>query len=1238
MLALYDLKTTGASDLIGILGSSLKHESHAVRRAALFAIAESGVDASLLKESVLTFVDDPDVMLRCAAIEALAGLGAARSQHVDEAVNCLHNPDPTLRLTAVRAIAALGQNGAPAAASLVNCLADPDPSVRSAAARTLGSLQGVSRDVRRSIERVWGGPEGRAAAAEALRRLVEGGDEVVLRKADRYLKSADVTTINEGLSLLRTAGRNLKFLVPQLLRLVEHGDAQISDGAARTLGGWLHDTPDTGKVVHDLIALLEHRSPDVRAAAVLALGESRTLSRKHTDRIRALLSDSDTWVRQAAIRALGSLGDSRDAAGIEVFLDHKDTKIRLVAIRALSKFHPSSDRTRRIAELLAARNPSVRATAAKALATLGPAAMRHAKQVADLLLEDEPKYVHLAALDALGAFGPANKSIAENIAVFLTHPDADVRAAAATSLASTGHEQYLPQIAHGLKDPAESVRTSTATALRTYGGEPIQTRTLLLLLAPIFETTDRAAERRYVCYRLAGGSAASKLLVGSLGRTVNLPIALDAAAGTSALNALEEAWEASEGIDVVREDIERCVAEVIRRTDWTPDNLPALRRHFSRFESTVSPHLEPIERKISALEQTAWYASIVVLLCTHFVAWTLLVIAYPHSSLIREVFFWQAGVRRILGLGYVGFILCAVPALRRRLLSPFGARLVADIQQSDEDRAYFPESEVASKGSAERRAVTKALPSIAGQIVLEGASGLGKTMFLRQLVRTAVRPLAYLPAEECEHGVFQAIEARLRTVLRDRAFLRALLTKGALDLCIDGLNEVTADCRARISQCLERHPRMNIIVATQPLHWTAPATVRLYVLQPLTRDQIERFLLTREHALAPGAAVRGEKYRQACGEFLRRALDPERPKHELKAAKRVLSNPMDLMIAAQAVARGQQPNLLDLHRQQYEAMAREFEQVTLRKFPVGELSETAYQLKYRGRSAIPPDRLPEALRLLEKHKMVVRRHGLDADGGSKTTWVFRHDRIMDYFVVQTFFGRHNERQTHHLADPRFRGVYMLLADALPYEQALTLREKLSRHASKTKDHLVSDEFLELLQARSDLEEDRIRVRVGTDGLLEFDRALKVFYSYSHDDEALRKDLMDHLALLERQRVIVSWHDREISGGTEWEGEIDEHLNTADVILLLVSASFLASDYCYDRELTRAMERHETGEARVVPLILRECDWRSAPFGKLGALPQDGKPVVSWGDRDAALTDIARGLRRVAEELRGGRSL
>ncbi|MBA2678676.1 MAG: N-6 DNA methylase [Ktedonobacteraceae bacterium] len=149
--------------------------------------------------------------------------------------------------------------------------------------------------------------------------------------------------------------------------------------------------------------------------------------------------------------------------------------------------------------------------------------------------------------------------------------------------------------------------------------------------------------------------------------------------------------------------------------------------------------------------------------------------------------------------------------------------------------------------------------------------------------------------------------------------------------------------------------------------------------------------------------------------------------------------------------------------------------------------------------------------------------------------------------------------------------------------------------------------------------------------------LELFYSYAPEDEALRAQLETHLTLLKRQNLIRGWHHRAILAGQDWQQEIDSHLRSAHIILLLVSPAFIASDYCYGTEMIQAMERHASGSAHVIPLLLRPCDWEATPFGKLQALPKSAKPVTLWSNRDAAFTDIVKGLRAVIAEINSSSS-
>jgi len=147
----------------------------------------------------------------------------------------------------------------------------------------------------------------------------------------------------------------------------------------------------------------------------------------------------------------------------------------------------------------------------------------------------------------------------------------------------------------------------------------------------------------------------------------------------------------------------------------------------------------------------------------------------------------------------------------------------------------------------------------------------------------------------------------------------------------------------------------------------------------------------------------------------------------------------------------------------------------------------------------------------------------------------------------------------------------------------------------------------------------------------------IFFSYSHKDEVLRNELEAHLALLKHEGLVESWHDRRIVAGDELDETIFGQLEAANIILLLISSDFMSSNYCYSREMMRAMERHQTQEARVIPVILRHCDWTNAPFGKLMAVPRDAKPVTSWPDRDEAFSDVAKQVRQAVESIRTSNS-
>ncbi|OUL21367.1 hypothetical protein BV372_31770 [Nostoc sp. T09] len=404
-----------------------------------------------------------------------------------------------------------------------------------------------------------------------------------------------------------------------------------------------------------------------------------------------------------------------------------------------------------------------------------------------------------------------------------------------------------------------------------------------------------------------------------------------------------------------------------------------------------------------------------------------------------------------------------------------------------------------STHTPEIQPITQAIPTLQGQIVLEGESGLGKSMFLRHLVNNSQRIFVYLPAQKCDKGVLEAIYAKLRGQVDDAKFLKNLIYNGALDICIDGLNEVTADTRAKVSQFAESYFRGNMIMTTQPLEWIPPSTAKKYELQPLQRQQIQQFLLSRHQKLGaersrspevgcvmPQANAPSEisgalglksithptqtEYEQACSHYLAEAFNEQQSPEDLAAAKRILSNPMDLTLVALMLSQGQQPNLFRLQEQQYQLMAAEYLREWHHEFPLKRFSQAVYQMRLNDESTIPAEDFKPELTSLEdeKYKMVISRQWENDKGEAQKSWYFRHDKIMEFFLVQNFLGKGEavqERVNQHINDPRFRGVYLLLANLLPLDAAVGLRERIIEYGANSKDHTLSDKFIQLVQLR-----------------------------------------------------------------------------------------------------------------------------------------------------------------------------
>ena len=576
-----------------------------------------------------------------------------------------------------------------------------------------------------------------------------------------------------------------------------------------------------------------------------------------------------------------------------------------------------------------------------------------------------------------------------------------------------------------------------------------------------------STQQRFLAYFLSDAKEETLTLIKWLGLPKEYPDLekYNREQAVKTLQVFQQAWQPSESLPRLRNDLEKQIARVVSKGKWQFQDILLLQSHYQNLKAVNSTHADAVKAKINNLQGWKWIITAGKIWLVHFGFWMLLIFAYPKFPQIQAIFFWNPRMRKFFGLGYVEFILTWIPLIRSRLFAPFKESLLADakLDYADLD-TYFPKSLVEIEATQKTQPLQTAISELKGQIILQGDSGLGKSLFLRHLVKKSPRIAVYLTADRCTNGVIEAIQNKLKGKAQDHDFLRNLIYSSAIDICIDGLNEVDADTRANIKTFVEDYFKGNIIIATQPLEGKLPATAKIYTLQPLPKELIQEFLLSRQSFIADESNLNPQDYQDLCIEYLAKAFDSSVMTEELAETQKILSNPMDLTVLSQIIASGECPDIFRLQQQQYDIMANDYASRQHEQFPIDNFSEHAYQIRLDNAPLSETDFLEE-LQCMERHKMVISQQFLNAANEPIKEWKFRHDKIWEFFILQTFLGQSNDRPSKHKKDPRFRGVYFLLANLLPLEDAEILREELIEYAADSGDHTVSDRFIQLLRTR-----------------------------------------------------------------------------------------------------------------------------------------------------------------------------
>lgn len=531
----------------------------------------------------------------------------------------------------------------------------------------------------------------------------------------------------------------------------------------------------------------------------------------------------------------------------------------------------------------------------------------------------------------------------------------------------------------------------------------------------------------------------------------------------------------------VRADARELLRRILDDTRWTTADEPFLRSLLTLLPP--GPELDElraaVERRLSLLrppEQPLlprlwkWAAA---LFGAHFLIWLgLLLTVYPRSRMVQAAMLFNPLGRAVTGWGYTQLLVLASPRLRERLFHPL-VDASSDTEVASFDAASFSELIKVAPILPRKnpQAPAEELPPVSwtklaeggGLVVIEGASGLGKTHVLKALLeraRAEGRTCLFVRASECNGGVLKEIEERL-ALDHSSGFVHSMIHRGAIELFLDGLNEAQPSGVAEIAQFCERAVNARITITTQPMSWPCPRRARRFRLLPLEPDELEEFLLSQWPAVGSGGEAEQAQYAARVREFL-----AERTSARDLA---VLQNRIDLAFVAHLLARRETPNIHSLRKQVVDDAARAYELASPGgAFPLAGLGAAAMRVLEKGHPVLVIEGLDAAvLAHLAERKILLRRGVAD--------WLFRHDTITCYFAAQGVLAPlitalaidPQVISEERLTNPRFTGVYLQLAESLPLAAAQALAAALREHGRASGDRTLEIAYQDVLDRRDD---------------------------------------------------------------------------------------------------------------------------------------------------------------------------
>jgi HEAT repeat protein len=1076
-------------------------------------------------DKLLPLLESSNSDVQAAAARAFAAIppGERADEIIGKLLPLLRSSDLKVQAAAARAFAAIppGERADEIIGKLLPLLGSPDDKVQAAAARAFAAIPPSERADKEIDELLpLFGSLDKVQAAQVFAALLPGDRAKVIEKLLSRLQSRDSDVKRDvAVSLTKIPpGDRAKEVIENLFALLRESDIQLQLVAAGALAA-IPTGERADLVIDKLLPRLVWPDSDVQRQVAELLGKIPPGKRADLviGKLLPLLESSTGRVRQAAAGALAAIPPGNRAKEVigklRPLLGSLDMEAQLAVAQTLMAI-PLGDRSNEVIDILLQLVESshmakgVKVKEAIAAIPLGDRINELIdKLLARLGVPDRNAQWAAARVFAVIPPGERAKEVIGKLLPLLGSSDINVQWAAARAFAAIPlgdrAKEVIDKLLPLLSSSDENEQNAAAWALAQAG--PGDARTAIAILGDINNQAATATPTLRAVAHIATGADAtnegSEVLLAWLGNPLAPPLASIAnkpLAAHDVLKTFDRYWPAIGANAKLRQEAEGRVMDIVYAACRSPAEAQTLAQWLAAALAWIRdlPLQGPVQRCWSS-EQRRTLEQLLDgfqevgnkdALSTHLarenpapilqwltwgvagwiVLWTVFLFAFPWSRTIQAVFFWNPKVRNMLSLWFVPLLLLCLPPLRRRLLIPFRDDLVATARLADLPRLAFFGQSRARIGDNPPTTLETVLQGLRNAVVLRGDAGLGKTSALRWLATRSTGPVAFLTARDCADGVDVAI-ARLIHDVQETGFVRSMVYAGTLTVIVDGLNEVSADIRAKIGAFVRDMSKGDVLVGTQPIEWKEPPGATIVDLLPLSREEAERFLLSRPVGTDAMQKVHGSAYDDAVRAFLRRALDEAPSEEDRQAAELVLSNPFDLAFAADLLAQGSKPSATALIDEAFR-LADEgapgepgYRDVAGQPFPLTRFGILTVAMRLEDRNWFKPEEFAAELPCLLQRRLLVQ-HAVRGLGGVEERFQFRHDRVWDFFIAAAFLDD-SDLWAEHLTDPRFRGAYLRIAETWEPEAAAKVLDRLNVMAAERGDHMTSDDFIKRLEAR-----------------------------------------------------------------------------------------------------------------------------------------------------------------------------